>query len=147
MLQVVSNRIYVVGAPDMRQLDMQLHRCDANPVPGDTNHNYCGGTSCRRLQRVWERHRFQVALRMLRIAVERERLPDFELRLCLDDTCAVCFFSFRGILLRVMPSATLQVPPCVRGVATAGVMGYGSSHLAHVRSSRWPLASTRPLFQ
>ena len=88
VLQVVNNRIYVVGHPEMRQLEMQLHRCDATPIPGDTNENYCSGAACRRLPRVWERHRFQVALRLLHIATERARLPDFELRLCLDDTCA-----------------------------------------------------------
>lgn len=88
VLQVVNNRIYVVGHPEMRQLEMQLHRCDATPIPGDTNDNYCTSAACRRLPRVWERHRFQVALRLLHIATERARLPDFELRLCLDDTCA-----------------------------------------------------------
>ena len=88
VLQVVNNRLYVIGTPELRQLDMQLHRCDAAPIAGDANLNYCESTSCRRLQRVWERHRFHVVLRFLRIATERRRLPDFELRLCLDDTCA-----------------------------------------------------------
>ena len=89
VLQVVNNSIYVVGVPAMRQLEMQLHRCDATPIAGDTNLNYCtGGDACRRLPRVWERHRFQVALRLLHIATKRARLPDLELRLCLDDTCA-----------------------------------------------------------
>ena len=72
----------------MRQLDMQVHRCDASPIPGDTNANYCSGSSCRRLQRVWERHRLHVILRLLHIATERGQLPDFELKVCLDDTCA-----------------------------------------------------------
>ena len=89
VLQVVSNRIFVVGSPRMRQLDMQLHRCDAEEIPGDTNLNFCrvSGAACKRLARVWERHRFQVVLRLLRMATARARLPDFELRVCLDDTC------------------------------------------------------------
>ena len=48
VLQVVNNSIYVVGVPAMRQLEMQLHRCDASPIPGDTNGNYCASAACRR---------------------------------------------------------------------------------------------------
>ena len=93
LIQVLGNRIYVVAAPGMRQLDMQLHRCDSGPIDGDHNENYChealfgGPGTCRRQPRNWERHRLQVVLRMLHIATQRSKLPDFELRVCVDDTC------------------------------------------------------------
>ena len=153
VLQVVGNRIYIIAAPEMRQLDMQLHRCDAGPVAGDTNRNYCPGTSCRRLQRVWERHRFQVALRLLRIAVERGRLPDFELRLCLDDTCALhCSHRPPASASRscdsVGPAPCPPPAPCTRVAARAvGVTACGSNLHVRVQSSPWPPASTRPRFQ
>ena len=130
VLQVVNNRIYVVGHPEMRQLEMQLHRCDATPIPGDTNENYCTSAACRRLPRAWERHRFQVALRLLHIATEREQLPDFELRLCLDDTCAATA-TYAGPRLEWPSGITplrvvAQVPRRVgRACATAADLHYG----------------------
>eukprot|EP00966_Prymnesium_polylepis_P019225 443203-Prymnesium_polylepis.1 len=41
LIQVLGNRIYVVADRGMRQLDMQLHRCDSGPIEGDENENYC----------------------------------------------------------------------------------------------------------
>lgn len=75
----------------MRQLDMQLHRCDAGTLEGDVNENWCAdakaGEACRKQPRSWERHRLQVVLRLLHVAILRAPLPDFEFRVCLDDTC------------------------------------------------------------
>ena len=133
VLQVVNNRIYVVGHPEMRQLEMQLHRCDASPIPGDTNGNYCASAACRRrLPRVWERHRFQVALRLLHIATERARLPDFELRLCLDDTCAATA-TFTGPHLECHSYSR----------RCAGATACGKSLHDRGRSSRWRRVSMR----
>jgi hypothetical protein len=91
LIQVLNNRIYIVADTRMRQLDMQLHRCDSGAVDGDFNENFCPeamrGKPCRRQQRSWERRRLQVVLRLLHIAVSRQSLPDFEMRVCVDDTC------------------------------------------------------------
>ncbi|KAL3928799.1 MAG: hypothetical protein SGPRY_002236 [Prymnesium sp.] len=93
IVQVLNNRIYIVALPGMRQMDMQLHRCDSGPIAGDTNENFCheatksGAGACRRQARNWERHRLHVVLRLLHHTTQRLKLPDFEFRLCADDTC------------------------------------------------------------
>ena len=100
LVQIVRNRIFVVGERNSRLLDMQLHRCNAAGIVGDENENFCipeadrgsrrgdGTSGCRYQVRPWERHRLNTLLRMLHVAASRPAgLPDCELRLCGDDTC------------------------------------------------------------